>query len=338
MVAVTGYKVKFTAGDTPEMTLADEFFSSIVVKSQQENSLLRGHVTPHALHVGTMQLVIPMGDPLDGETGFEDTITSGLKTAILDSSGADIRQVTKRYEETKHSIILTRKRVLASTRFRHSPVFERVDAMSRLANPHDHARRQTMSRFNRHIDDKIITAFTATATEYQEALADSNDRTESSVVFPVDQVVDSDFSFGMTATKLEEVLEMFGLKEVDVGAERPVLALSPAQLRNLREANLVQSSDFSSSRPMDTNQLPSIMGFDIVVSNRLPVSNNVRTCFAFMPSAMMLATWEEMFMEVSTLPSQNYATQLFFEHESGALRIRDEGVIKIFCAEVLGEA
>lgn len=338
---VSGYQLSKNNRDYPNITLVEEFMSRVIHQAQQTEMKLEGKVTPYQLNPGVKTLWIPLSQEIDGSNGYMDTMSSGIVSAIMNDSGADIStagaDTSWRYEFTKNAVLDTLKRQVQATRYRFAPIMERVDAESRFANINDVIMHNTMARWNRYKDSVIITALDATVTQgYHDSSDDSWQTTGGT--FPSDQIVDSTGNDPMSAEKLEDVIEKFDTNDVDLQMETPILLVGPKQKKNLRQEELLINYDYTTGRPVEGNQLPSAMGFQVIVSNLLGTDSTTgaRECFAFLPSGIIMAEWEEMYTSVSVRPDRNDAIQILMEHESGAVRVDDAKVVKILCNESAG--
>jgi hypothetical protein len=162
---------------------------------------------------------------------------------------------------------------------------------------------------NRAIDDEIIRAAVATST----IGADSGSL--STEAWDTAYQVASDFDSGSTSTglsvaKLNEarrILEHNHAFDMDPQA---TLVIGSKQHADLRNQAQVTSADFNKNGGVLNNGIVTqFMGFDIVVSERLPVITdkdskaNTRGCLAFSKSAIYLGVWQDLKTEVFRLPT-----------------------------------
>ena len=84
-------------------------------------------------------------------------------------------------------------------------------------------------------------------------------------------------------------------------------------------------------------ELRKFLGFNMVVSERLAVSSNVRTTFAFTRSGLHLGIWKEMSTRIDNrqdLTSQPW--QLYSMISAGACRTQLGKIVQINCADTTG--
>lgn len=336
-MAVSGYQLSNFAGDYPNITLVEEYMNRVIHQAQQTEMKLEGKVTPYPLTPGVKTLWVPMSMKIDGTTGKEDTMSSGIVSSVMGSDGTDINAIGGRYQFTQNQVLETRKRQLQSTRYQFNPLMERVDAESRFANINDVINHNAMARWNRYRDSVIISALGASVTEGYDDSTDGSWQS-SSVSFLTGQIVDSAGNDPMSSEKIEDVIELFDENDVDLQSEMPILLVGPKQKKNLRSEEVLINYDYNSSRPLQGNQLPSAMGFQVIVSTQLPTDDTTgaRICYAFLPSAIIMGEWEDMYSSISIRNDRNDAIQMKMEHESGAVRVDDYKVVKILCNEASG--
>jgi hypothetical protein len=196
-------------------------------------------------------------------------------------------------------------------------------------------------RWNRYRDSVIITALGAAVDEGNRSTS-TGAWSFNSTSFPTGQVLNSDGEDAMSRALLEDVITKFEDNDVDIeGPERPVLLLGPNQKQALRDEDVLVNFDYQSSKPLSGPGLPTALGFDVIVSTQLATTTNaagdtVRYCYAFLPSGIMFAEWEDMEIQIDNRPDRRNATQIAFDHESGAIRLDDYKVVKIPCAERTG--
>jgi hypothetical protein len=192
----------------------------------------------------------------------------------------------------------------------------------------------------RSFDDEIIDAATRAATIGVDAGSLSTEAFDTT-----NHRVAVDFgaaaATGLTVKKLNEarrILEHYHNTE-ELESSGATLVIGSKQHADLRDQALVTSSDFNQNGGILVNgKVTRFMGFDIVVSERLPiVSANVRGCLVFVKSAMVLGIWQDIKTQVFQRPdlSSNpwdISTVVSF----GATRTEAGKVIQILSADTTG--
>ena len=193
----------------------------------------------------------------------------------------------------------------------------------------------------RSFDDEIIRAATATATIGADA-GSLTTETFNTTNFQIAAAFGAGAAVGLTVAKLNEarrILEKYHNTEELNSSDGATLAIGSSQHADLRNQALVTSSDFNQQGGiLENGVVRRFMGFDIVVSERLPVvSTNTRGCILFVKSGMYLGMWQDIKTQVAQrfdLSSNPWdiSTVVSF----GATRTEAGKVIQILAADTSG--
>lgn len=170
----------------------------------------------------------------------------------------------------------------------------------------------------RKVDDRIIAAFFAAA--------DTGKDGSTSVAFPAAQII-LNGGTNMTLDKLREAKQKFDDNDVDESVRN--LVWSPAAVNKLLADTTLTSADFNTVKALVDGEIRTFVGFNYIMSTRLPVAANIRKNFAWVPTSMGLAMGMGITSTVDRLPTRNNSTQVLVMMSSGAVRIVDEGVVEI---------
>jgi len=337
---VQDFKLSEFAGDYPNVTLTEAHLEKIIFDAQQTDRRICNRMMQKSLPVGTKRLMIPISEKIDGTTGRRDTMSSGIVSAVMGTTGAEIVSASRdgtitdsaRYDFTQNQALSTKKRQLTSVTYRFDPFTPKVDAMSNWVNIMEMIQVNADARWNRYRDSVAKTALGADATDYQDDV-ETGAESGTPVPFPTANIINADGQAEASGDLLEEAIFTFENLDVDIQLERPIFLCGPMEKKQLREKEHLINNDYATGRPLDGNQLPSALGFDVVVSTGLDVSGGIRTCFAFLPSGMLFAEWQDMDVTMSIRHDRQDGVQLAMVHESGCIRVDDSKVLKIFCNE-----
>jgi hypothetical protein len=221
-----------------------------------------------------------------------------------------------------------------------------VDSFDMLKTPIDpksQILQASTAAARRAIDDVIITAATATAT----IGADSGSL--STEAWDTTYQVASDFDSGSTSTgmsvaKLNEARRILEHNHAFDDDPMATLIIGSKQHSDLRNQAQVTSSDFTKNGGvLDNGIVKRFMGFDIVVSERLPVitdkdsKTNTRGCLAFSRSGIYLGVWQDLKTEVFRLPTlSGNPWDVNTILSCGATRTQLGQVVQICCADTTG--
>lgn len=196
--------------------------------------------------------------------------------------------------------------------------------------------------FARDWDDEIIRAATATSTIGTDAGSLSTENWDTAYQVAAD--FGASASVGMTVAKLNEARRVLEKHQVDLSAEKATLVIGSQQHADLRNQAQVSSAEFNQRGGVLTEGVVTrYMGFDIVVSERLPTitdknSNaNTRGCLVFVESGIHMNMWQD----VKTQISQRYDLeglpwQVYSSHSFGATRTELGRVVQICAADTTG--
>lgn len=328
-----GYKVGSYTDDLQPNALAEQYMDEVFFATQQDREKLTAFCTPVPFSHSSREMLIPIWPELDGTTGQYDTLASGVVTATAANSGADLNEISSRYQETINEYHEFQMRRVTTNRWYRAPFIERTDLELTFGGVQQGIVTSVVNSFFRQKDDVIITALDADVSIVTRN-STTGATTESQGTFPTTQIVDSDGANRMTDDKLEQAYEKFYENEADIDQEMPVLVIGPKQMRDLRGQENQINFDVVSNRAREAiglGRLPN--GIPVIISNRLGTSEGARKCFMFQPSALVHAIQEDMFRSFDQLPTKRHGYQFYFEHSSGAVRVIDERVVQINCSE-----
>ena len=144
-------------------------------------------------------------------------------------------------------------------------------------------------------------------------------------------------SVGLTVAKLIEIKRTFRHYHVDFDVDPLCLVIGSTQEADLLKQVQVVSTEFNDKPVLVDGKITRFLGFDIVVSERLQVTGNVRNCIAFAKSGMYLGVWRDMTniasqrTDLSGHPYQIYTMVSF-----GSTRTQPGKVIQVQCQDSTG--
>ena len=87
-------------------------------------------------------------------------------------------------------------------------------------------------------------------------------------------------------------------------------------------------------RSLATGAIDSFVGFQFIVSNRLPVDGSSdRRVIAWAQDGMKVAIGKEPTSRIDERADKSYATQVYYSQTLGATRMEEAKVIEIKCSE-----
>jgi hypothetical protein len=138
---------------------------------------------------------------------------------------------------------------------------------------------------------------------------------------------------GLTIAKLRAAKFLFDSNEVDEEEER-IMVVSAKQLQDLLRTVEATSADYNSVRALVDGTLNTFMGFKFRRSQQLPLATDIRSCFAYVKSGIILAERGlKTHMDIRT--DLSHSLQIRSVASLAAVRMEEKKVVEIACDEVL---
>jgi hypothetical protein len=187
-------------------------------------------------------------------------------------------------------------------------------------------------------DDCLIANATASAQIGQDAAGLSTE-TFSTTNFQIASTLGSASASGLTVSKIIEARRILEHYHNDLEMDRPTMVIGSSQHADLLNQVQVVSTEFRSTPVLEGGRVSQFLGFDIVISERLPQTtvNSVRGVLVFVRSGLYLGVWKDLTNRISIRndlsgePWQVYTTTMF-----GATRTQPGKVLQILCADTSG--
>jgi len=138
---------------------------------------------------------------------------------------------------------------------------------------------------------------------------------------------------GLTIAKLRAAKFLFDSNEVDEEEER-IMVVSAKQLQDLLRTVEATSADYNTVRALVDGTLNTFMGFKFRRSQQLPLATDIRSCFAYVKSGIVLAERGlKTHMDIRT--DLSHSLQIRSVASLAAVRMEEKKVVEIACDEVL---
>ena len=275
----------------------NQFSSNVQLLSQQKGSLLRGSVSEESV---------------TGEKAFFDQV--GSSAAIKRTS----RHADTMIQDTPHS-----RRMVTMDTYEWADLIDDSDKVRMLIDPTSTYAQAAAAAMGRAMDDSIIAAATGTS------------KTGSSGGTSTDMVSGNIIAHGsadLTLAKLIQAKKILDEGSVDASIPR-YIAVAPAQIVALLGTTQVQSADFNSIKSLVQGEVDTFMGFKFIMSTRLAVASNIRTCFAWAEDGLKLAVGKDVMAKIDERADKSYATQVFYCSTFGSTRMEEAKVVSVLCDE-----
>lgn len=257
-------------------------------------------------------------------------------------AAVESREITTRFGDTNPEEVDLEFRWLHVDFKDSAHIVDRREAiqLGEIGSPHSQILRLQLAAAGRDRDATFINGILGNAA--------SGKRGETPIPLPADQTIPVNFvaegtpvNSNIGLDKILEGLRRFGVSEVmgqDVERQdSATLIITHNQIPALLREEKFTSTDYSEIRRLHTGTVISLMGVSIVAINPslLPydADNDIRTCVMFARDAVVFGVAENPQSWVDVLPGKKHDVQLRTEWGWGALRLYDEGVLRILCDE-----
>jgi hypothetical protein len=263
----------------------------------------------------------------------------GKEKVYTDIGQASFTERRGRLSKTELKEILSAKRKMTKREFSAHHIFDRSDKqfLAMLGEPTSELQAELKYAFNRSIDEGIAAA--ASATVYGGA-----DPYVTPITLPATQQVAVGYvpnqaaavNSGLTPHKLIEAIRIIQGNDLSLTSDPFVLVISPRQVQDLFQYITTSPNDVYATMIgefIKDNNKP-LMGFRVIVSNRLTVASNIRTCLAFSKKGIYMSP-DKLEIKIVERADLEFARQVSAMGEWGFMRRWEEHVIEIYCDEDL---
>jgi len=218
-------------------------------------------------------------------------------------------------------------------------LIDSFDELKTIVDPKSKYVENAANAVGRAWDDAIIAAAFATAQIGADAGGLSSETfntgtTVGNVGFQVVSTFGSSAASGLTVAKLIEARRVFRHYHVDLDNDPITLVIGSQQEADLLNQVQVVSTEFSDKPVLVDGMVRKFLGFNIVVSERLNTSSNLRQCIAYAKSGLYLGLWKDTVNRVSIrndLSGEPY--DLYTQASFGATRTQPGKVLQIICSD-----
>lgn len=187
-------------------------------------------------------------------------------------------------------------------------------------------------------DDCLILQATGTATLGQDSSALTTE-TFVTASFQIASTFGSAAASGLTVAKFIECRRILEHYHNDLEMDRPTMVIGSTQHSDLLNQVQVVSTEFAERPVLVAGVVRQFLGFDIVVSERLPQTTvgSVRGVLAFVKSGLYLGVWKDMTHNIDIRTDlSGRPWQILTQTMYGATRTQPGKVIQILCADTAG--
>lgn len=216
-----------------------------------------------------------------------------------------------------------------------------IDSFDELQTIVDPKSQYTMNAANavgRAWDDSIITNATGSAQLGQDA-ASLTTETFSTTAFQLSASFGSSAASGLTVAKMIEAKRILRHYHNDLETDPLTIVIGSQQESDLLNQVQVVSTEFNDRPVLVDGKITRFLGYDVVVSERLPQTTvgTTRGALVFVKSGMYLGMWKDISNRVSIRnelsgePWDLWTSVMF-----GSTRLQPGKVLQVLCADTTG--
>lgn len=188
-------------------------------------------------------------------------------------------------------------------------------------------------------DDCLILQATGTANLGQDAGSLTTEAFSTSNFQVASTFGNGSTACGLTVSKIIEAKRILEHYHNDLEMDRPTMVIGSQQHSDLLNQVQVVSTEFNERPVMDKGIVRQFLGFDIVISERLPQTtvNTTRGVLVFVKSGLYLGVWKDMTNNIEPRPDlSGRPWQILTQTMYGATRTQPGKVLQILCADTSG--
>ena len=247
----------------------------------------------------------------------------------LYNENGDMNQVTTRFEDINPSDTLFERRAVDMLDYDFSQFVDSFDKLKMLIDPTSTIVQAQAAQMNRKVDDIII------ASLYADMKTGKTGSTTSGLT---ETVAINSWAYGtgsgnsnLTISKLIEAASI--LDENDVMMEDRYIVMDPINHSKLLATAEATSSDFITSRSLETGKVDGLVGFKFIKSTRLPLDGNgYRRCFAWHKSGMALGIAKNPTFDISQRKDKRgQPWQAYLSLSMAGTRLENDKVVEVKC-------
>lgn len=187
-------------------------------------------------------------------------------------------------------------------------------------------------------DDNLILNATGVSNLGQDASALTTE-TFNTTNFQIASTFGSASASGLTVAKMIETRRIFEHYHNDLEMDRPTMVIGSSQHSDLLNQVQVVSTEFREQPILDKGVVRQFLGFDVVISERLPQTTvgSVRGVLCFVKSGLYLGIWKDMQHNIDIRNDlSGRPWQILTQTMYGSTRTQPGKVIQILCSDTSG--
>ena len=259
--------------------------------------------------------------------------TQNAEFDFYDRIGAtSAQEVTGRHQDTPLVNVPHDRRRVSLRDFDWAELIDRPDRIRLLIDPTSPYSQNASYALGRKMDEIILEAmFNSVSTGKTGS---------STVTFPAGQQIAVNFvesgsaaNSGLTIGKLRKDKQMLDASETDPADPRYIV-VTAKQVTDLLQTTEITSADFNSVKALVQGDVNTFMGFEFVRTELVNTdASSHRRVPCFTKSGMLLAVGQDVNVDIGPRRDKRNSTQVYCSASFGSVRMNEEKVIEIKCAE-----
>ena len=252
---------------------------------------------------------------------------------FYDRIGAtNAQEVTGRHQDTPLITVPHDRRRVSLRDFDWAELIDRTDRIRLLIDPTSPYAQNAGFALGRKMDEIIIAG--AFGTVYTGKTG------STSVTFPASQQIAVNYvesgsatNSGLTIGKLRRAKQILDQNETDPSDPRYIICTAK-QINDLLQTTEVTSADFNSIKALVQGDVNSFMGFEFIRTELVETdSNSYRRVICYSKSGLLLAVGADINVDIGPRRDKRNSTQVYCSASFGTVRMEEEKVLEIKCAE-----
>lgn len=290
-----------------------QFSTNLELLLQQQGSQLRGRVR-EGMHVGKM------ASPINQIGALSLKAPAGRFAPMPQQQAAYVRRWVFPQEGELPQLVDT------------------FDELQTIVDPKSGLVETAANAVGRAWDDCLILQATGTSNLGQDAASLT---TEAFVTanFQISASFGSSSASGLTVAKIIETKRILRHYHNNLEQDTPTMVIGSQQESDLLNQVQVVSTEFNDRPVLVDGHVKRFLGFDIVVSERLPQTTigTTRGVLCFVKSGLYLGVWKDMTNNIDQRPDlSGRPWQVLTQTMYGATRTQPGKVIQVLCADTSG--
>lgn len=215
-------------------------------------------------------------------------------------------------------------------------MIDSFDRLKSIVDPQSAEAQAIVAAAGRFMDDKILNNFFATAYTGPDT-GNLASETFNTTNFRIASTFGASSATGLTVAKIIEARRILRHYHNELETDMPTMVIGSQQEADLLNQVQVVSTEYNDRPVLVDGRLKQFLGFNIIVSERIPYGSNLRQVPCFVKSGMHLGIWQDIQIDISQrkdLSSQPY--QIYAKLSMGATRTEPGKVLQILCADTTG--